>query len=150
MLSQLLLSKWNQVRSGLLSTIEKFSDEELGYRPFPSAYSVAELLLHIAHEEAIEVSHGAAQALAEFPPAYDAAAYTTLVAITGVLGGVHAQTIAYLDGISHEVLSGEVDLPWGGKSRPVDMLWHVLEHEIHHRGELSLILGLLGRAGLDA
>jgi uncharacterized damage-inducible protein DinB len=30
------------------------------------------------------------------------------------------------------------------------MLWHVVEHEIHHRGELSLILGLLGREGLDA
>jgi len=30
------------------------------------------------------------------------------------------------------------------------MLWHTIEHEIHHRGELSLTLGLLGRAGLDA
>jgi len=30
------------------------------------------------------------------------------------------------------------------------MLMHTLEHEIHHRGELSLILGLLGRKGLDA
>jgi len=29
------------------------------------------------------------------------------------------------------------------------IIWHVLEHEIHHRGELSLILGLLGREGLD-
>ena len=30
------------------------------------------------------------------------------------------------------------------------IIWHVIEHEIHHRGELSLILGLLGREGLDA
>ena len=29
------------------------------------------------------------------------------------------------------------------------IIWHVLEHEIHHRGELSLALGLLGREGLD-
>jgi uncharacterized damage-inducible protein DinB len=29
------------------------------------------------------------------------------------------------------------------------VIWHVLEHEIHHRGELSLIHGLLGREGLD-
>ena len=29
------------------------------------------------------------------------------------------------------------------------IIWHVLEHEIHHRGELSLVLGLLGRDGLD-
>ena len=29
------------------------------------------------------------------------------------------------------------------------IIWHVLEHEIHHRGELSFILGTLGRTGLD-
>jgi len=28
-------------------------------------------------------------------------------------------------------------------------IWRVLEHKIHHRGELSLALGLLGRQGLD-
>lgn len=27
------------------------------------------------------------------------------------------------------------------------IIWHVLEHEIHHRGELSLALGILGREG---
>jgi uncharacterized damage-inducible protein DinB len=32
----------------------------------------------------------------------------------------------------------------------LEMLGHILEHEIHHRGELSLILGLLGREGLNA
>jgi uncharacterized damage-inducible protein DinB len=26
---------------------------------------------------------------------------------------------------------------------------HLLEHEIHHRGELSLLLEILGRTGLD-
>jgi uncharacterized damage-inducible protein DinB len=150
MLSELLLSKWDQVRSDLLTTAEKFSDDELGYRPFDGAYSVAELLLHIAHEEAIEVSHGTAHTLAEFPPPYDATGFRDKESVLSVLTGVHAQTTAYLERASDDVLSAEIDLPWGGKSRPVDMLWHVLEHELHHRGELSLMLGLLGREGLDA
>jgi uncharacterized damage-inducible protein DinB len=30
------------------------------------------------------------------------------------------------------------------------MISHLLEHEIHHRSELSLILGMLGTDGLDA
>ena len=29
------------------------------------------------------------------------------------------------------------------------IIWHVLEHRSPHRGELWLILGLLGRDGLD-
>ncbi len=33
--------------------------------------------------------------------------------------------------------------------KPSWIFWHVLEHEIHHRGELSLILGFLGKQGLD-
>jgi uncharacterized damage-inducible protein DinB len=52
--------------------------------------------------------------------------------------------------MTDEALAAEVELAWGGTARPVDMLWHVIEHEVHHRGELSLLLGLLGRQGLDA
>ena len=29
------------------------------------------------------------------------------------------------------------------------IVWHVAEHDIHHGGEISLILGIHGRAGLD-
>lgn len=38
-----------------------------------------------------------------------------------------------------------------GKFRPFSrqwIIWHVLEHEIHHGGELSLILGPLGLEGI--
>jgi uncharacterized damage-inducible protein DinB len=40
--------------------------------------------------------------------------------------------------------------PDGHDYTPAWVFWHVLEHEIHHRGKVSLILGLLGREGLDA
>ena len=49
----------------------------------------------------------------------------------------------------------EPDLDWVFKTSRgenlvlFNVLWHVLEHELHHRGELSMILGLLGRKGLD-
>jgi hypothetical protein len=33
--------------------------------------------------------------------------------------------------------------------QPSWIFWHVLEHKTHHRGELSMILGLLSRSGLD-
>ena len=41
---------------------------------------------------------------------------------------------------------------WDGRERPARsrqwMIWHVLEHEIHHGGELSLALGGLGLPGV--
>ncbi len=36
-----LISRWEQVRTGLLTIIEKFSQHELDYVPFEGGYSVA-------------------------------------------------------------------------------------------------------------
>jgi uncharacterized damage-inducible protein DinB len=150
MLRELLLSKWSQVRLDLVTTIDKFSDDELSYRPFPNAYTAGELMLHIANEEAIEIQHGTIKALAEFPQPYDPQQFRDKASIYALLNEVHEPTVEYLKGKTDAGLEAEIELPWGGISRPIDMLWHALEHEIHHRGELSLILGLLGREGLDA
>jgi uncharacterized damage-inducible protein DinB len=47
-------------------------------------------------------------------------------------------------------LETEIEAQWGERNLLVNFVWHVIEHEIHHRGELYIILGLLGREGLDA
>ena len=146
----LLLSKWSQIRAGLLATTDKFSDEELTYRPVTRGYTVAETMLHIANEEEGEVRYGITGELPEFPPAFDAGRYCDKPAIIGVLSEIHARTVAYLQGLSDRDLDANIQTPWGETHAQIELLWHVLEHEIHHRGELSLILGLLGRDGLDA
>jgi uncharacterized damage-inducible protein DinB len=145
-----LLEKWASVRSGLLTTIDKFSDTELAYRPSAYTYSVGETMLHVAHEEDIELRYGLMRQLPELPPSYDAALYDTRSAIKAVLQQSHDQTLAYLRRLGDDELQVEIEVAWGSAMRPFDLVWHVIEHEIHHRGELSLVLGLLGREGLDA
>jgi uncharacterized damage-inducible protein DinB len=66
-----------------------------------------------------------------------------------VLADVHARTEEYIDTLEESDLARIIEAPWGEKFHLGWILWHVIEHEIHHRGELSLILGLLGREGLD-
>ena len=146
----LLLSNWAEVRAGLLATIDKFSDDELSSHPVPRAYSVAETMLHIANEEDGEIRFGITRELSEFPPPFDAQRYRDKPAIIGLLSDVHARTVTYLQGLNDGDLDGTVETPWDETHRQIELLWHVIEHEIHHRGELSLILGLLGRDGLDA
>ena len=51
----LLISTCASVRAGLLATADKFSDDELAFRPAANGYSVAETLLHVANEEGGEV-----------------------------------------------------------------------------------------------
>jgi uncharacterized damage-inducible protein DinB len=144
------VSHWNAVRAGLLMTARKFSDADIEYVPFPNGYSVAQLLLHIAHEEEIEVRYGITRELSDAPPAFAAEEYDTLEKIERELSETHARTQAYLETLSDADMEREIVAPWGARDTLSNFLWHVLEHEIHHRGELSLMLGLLGKEGLDA
>ncbi len=63
---------------------------------------------------------------------------------------VHQNTTHYLESLEDGDLEKEFASGWGMRGPLVGFILHVIEHEIHHRGELSLILGLLGREGLDA
>ncbi|MGB2896833.1 MAG: DinB family protein [Anaerolineales bacterium] len=140
---------WRQVRSDLLATMDKFSDDELTFVPFNASRAVGQIMLHIAGAEEGWFRYVIGRGYDEWPPEYSLADYPDIGSIKALLTKVHTRTEAYLDTQDLADLECMIDAPWG-KSIPLGwIIWHVLEHEIHHRGELSLILGLLGREGLD-
>jgi uncharacterized damage-inducible protein DinB len=145
-----LLSHWAAVRAGLFETIDKFRDDELDFRPSAASWTVQQLMLHIAQEEHGEFAYGLAQTLSEFPTEYPVHDYPTRAAIKQLLESVHAQTLDYLTAMRDDDLSRVVETPWGARYPAIEMIDHMIDHEIHHRAELSLILGLLGREGLNA
>jgi len=145
-----LIARWEGVRAGLLATIETFSAQELDYVAVQKGYSVAQLILHIAHEEEGEIRYGVTRELTEWPPEFAPSQYLSLEALIRILTEVHQRTENYLRTLQDADLEREVLTPWGKSYTLSDLFWHVLEHEIHHRGELSLVLGLLGHEGLNA
>jgi uncharacterized damage-inducible protein DinB len=145
-----IISTWSRIRDGLIETIDKFTEDELTYIPFDGGYSVGQILLHIAQEERGEIQYGITGGLDGFPSDYSQGKYPTKASILSLLSDVHEHTIGYLRTLEDDDLYREIEAGWGGKHLLINMLWHVMEHEIHHRGELSFILGLLGREGLDA
>ena len=145
-----LLDRWTNVRARLLETVDKFAPSELDFRQFPSSWSVRLLMLHIAHEEDGEFNYGLTQTLPDFPPEYDPGDYTDLAALKSLLEHVHHDSHAYLAALSDLDLERVIHTPWGADYRLASMVEHLIEHEIHHRAELSLILGMLGKQGLSA
>lgn len=143
-----LFAHWDQVRKDLVKTIQQFSEEELKWVPFEGSWAVGQIMLHIADCEDNWL-HGVVRG--EFEPwiFYPLADYPTRKAILEVLERAHQRTNAFLDGLATSDLGRVYTIPDGAQFSLYWILWHVLEHEIHHRGELSLILGLLGREGLD-
>jgi uncharacterized damage-inducible protein DinB len=145
-----LASHWANVRAGLIATIDKFGDGELDFQPFPTSWTARQIMLHVAQEENGELNLGITQTMAEFPPEYPIEDYPSRAAIQDLLASVHARSVDFLDSISDDDLKRTIATPWGASYCLVEMIGHLIEHEIHHRAELSLILGMLGRAGLDA
>jgi uncharacterized damage-inducible protein DinB len=150
MKSEKIKQYWSGVRVGLIDTIEKFSEEDLSYISFESGYSVGQIILHIAQEEYGEIQYGLTREIDEFPPAFADEKYQTLASIKTLLARVHGDTIKFLDTLNDDDLEKDFEAQWGEIKPLIDFIVHVVEHEIHHRGELSLIHGLLGRDGFDA
>lgn len=145
-----LLSHWQNVRTGLIETIDKFREAELDFKPYPSGWTVRQLMLHIAHEENGEFNLGIVQTIEEFPAGYATQEYPSLESIKRLLESVHSEPLKYLHTLNAADLNQVIRTPWGIQQRLIELIEHMIEHEIHHRAELSLILGLLGREGFDA
>ncbi|PWB51441.1 MAG: hypothetical protein C3F13_13445 [Anaerolineales bacterium] len=143
-----IFSQWGQVRADLITTIDMFSEDELTFTPFTGSWPVGQIMLHIADCEDNWL-YGVVQHQIQPWISYDLADHPTKSAIKAILERAHLRTIQLLEDLNEDDLDDKYKLPDGSVIRLRGIIWHVLEHEIHHRGELSLALGLLGREGLD-
>ena len=144
-----LLLQWQQVRAGLLSLIEQFDDGMLLFVPSPAAWPIGRTILHIAEAEAGWIHYAVRRELPDWPEPWLLKEHPTLKAIEAKLAGVHTQTEHYLASLSQEDLYQIIELPWRESQTLQKIFCHVIEHEIHHRGELSLALRLIRRRELN-
>jgi uncharacterized damage-inducible protein DinB len=85
--------------------------------------------------------------LEAWPDFYNLTNYPDKLSIIHVLAEVHSRTNEYLSNLGESGFEASITAPWGDDFSLLWIFWHIIEHEIHHRGELSIILGLLGREG---
>jgi uncharacterized damage-inducible protein DinB len=138
-----LFGHWETVRRGLLEALDLLTDEQLVFVPREGLWSLGKVARHIAEAEEgwfRHVVHG------ELPvwPEFTDEAYPTVDSIVTLLTEVHDRTASYLATVDVENLDRIVDTPWDEGIPLRWIVWHVLEHEVHHRGEIYLMLGLMG------
>jgi uncharacterized damage-inducible protein DinB len=150
MFAEYLRQHWADVRSKLSGLVGRLDDADLDFRAYEGAWSIGELVLHIAHEEYGEVGYGITDELQEWPPEFPGEETEASSRLLSRLAEVHAATERFMEGLTDAELGSEIETPWGAKDTTLGLLSHVIEHEIHHRGELSLLLGMRGKPGLDA
>ena len=143
-----LFSHWNEIHVGTLTLLDKFSDNDLSYVAYDGGMQVGQIVLHIADAEEGWFRLIATKERDKWPTDFTLQNYPTKLAIKSLLAEAHTKTFVYLNTLTIDDLDTIIESPWGQFSLRF-IIWHVIEHEIHHRGELSLILGILGREGLD-
>ena len=144
-----IFAHWSQVREELYATINLFEDSELSFMPYNGSWSAGQIMLHIASAEEGWLRYVVTRDLPAWPDHYKIENYPTRKDIIYALDDVYTWTQGYIKGLDETDLDRLIETPWGEHITLGWILWHVVEHEIHHRGELSLILGILGREGLD-
>jgi uncharacterized damage-inducible protein DinB len=107
-------------------------------------WSLGIVACHIANAEEGWFRYVITRERDEWPAEYTVADYPTLGAVKSLLAEVHSRTDTYLAGLNVEDMNQMIQAPWGESFRLGWIIWHVVEHEIHHRGEIFLMLGLLG------
>ena len=116
--------------------------------PREGLWSLGTVSCRIANAEDGWFRYIAAGELDEWPP-MEAERYATVASVKVPLQGVHDCTPAQLEALDVADLDRRVTTFWGAELTLRLIIWHVLEHEISHRGEIYLMLGLMGMEALD-
>ena len=144
------LKRWPPVREGLLVVVDAFQPEDLSFVPVEGGWSVGRTILHISSAANYWLHSGILSSENAYGPGESILEnYPTIEAIKNFLAEEHQRTLDLLAEFNEDDWEKRFPYPDGYAYPPSWVFWHVLEHEIHHRGELSLILGILGRDGLD-
>ena len=143
-----LFGHWGVVRRGLVRALDSLADEQLDFVPREGLWSLGTVARHIAVAEEGWFRYVVIRERDGWPD-YAVEDYPTVESIKGLLADVRARTVAYLEGIDVADVDRVIETPWGEKLSIREIVWHVLEHEIHHRGEIYLMLGLLGMEAPD-
>ena len=135
-------------RRELLDVIKEITSDDLPRRAGPNGRSVAELLFHIAAAERFWVEYVAEGLPLPKIITRGDRVMGSLTAMKRVLKQAREHTIAFVAELNPEDLMCErtVAPPPGedGPERTVTVgwiLWHIIEHEIYHRGQIISALG---------
>lgn len=153
---QVIYANWRGYQEKLHDAVAPLTDEQLRLQPASHLWPVGQMVQHIVAVRAGWFS-GTLQeedaAMSEYmewgqrhSPARDASE------LVRGLDATWAFIQARLERWTPDECAATFPDEWDGEVHQVSRHWviyHVLEHDLHHGGELSLTLGLHGLAGLN-
>lgn len=163
-----MYATWHEYHKHIQQAIAPLTAEQLALRAAPNLRSIAEIVLHIVGCRVFwfttflgEQAGEEMQAYARWNRVALDAPYASSNELTRALGAPVPTAAELADGLDHTwQLMADCLARWSpadmrqtfrddGDGTPVEIsrawvAWHVIEHDLHHGGELSLTLGIHG------
>lgn len=117
--------------------------DKLEWRPAADKFSFGDLMRHLAAIERYLFVETAMGGVSRYPGHSEALA-KGFSAVIGYYETLHDESVTLLETLSDADLNAKCQTPAGTSITVWKWLRAMLEHEVHHRGQLYLMLGLIG------
>ena len=158
---RLFYDRWPQYNRRLMEAIGALTDEQLALRPSPEHWPVWALVGHVAGTRVYWLCTVLGEPGAEATPFTDPGGDgweddldhpRTARELIGALETTYAVIDGVLERWTPDDLAVEFTRTRPSGTRSLSrqwVVWHLMEHDLHHGGEISLILGMHGVPALD-
>jgi uncharacterized damage-inducible protein DinB len=133
---------WENIRARTVRVAECVPREDLEWRPAPGTFSFGDILRHLGAIERWMFAENAQGLLSRYPghgrelaDGYDA--------VMRYLRAMHEEAVAIFGRLNQDELHGPCTTPGGARMPVWKWLRAMVEHEVHHRGQLYLMLRLI-------
>jgi uncharacterized damage-inducible protein DinB len=137
------LRYWERVRERTLRVAQVIPRDRFDWAPREGAFSFADLLRHLAAIERFMFAENAALRPSRYP-GHGRELADGPDAVFAYLDTCHRDAVAIFAALTPEDLAKPTTTPGGGGITAWKWMRAMIEHEIHHRGQIYLMLGLLG------
>ena len=139
------LDYYARLRARTDRVVERIPAERIEWRPEPGAFSFGDVLRHVAAIERWVFAENAALRRSRYP-GHGRELADGHDAVLAFFRRMHEETIEILAAVGPAGLRLRCETPGGASLRVGKWLRCLAEHEVHHRGQLYLMLRMIGVA----